>query len=64
MSLAHAIQSILSSGLEKVRDINRRYATPRIPMSQAVRISLLVLRIYLFLLVGLLIYKFYTVVAS
>jgi hypothetical protein len=64
MSLAHAIQSILSSGLEKLRDINRRYAKPRIPMSPAVRLSLLVLRIYLFVLVGLLVYKFYTVVAS
>ena len=64
MSLAHAVHSILSSGLEKVRDINRRYAKPRIPMSPAVRLSLLVLRIYLFVLVGLLIYKFYTVVAS
>ncbi len=58
------MKSALSGGLEKVRDINRRYATPRIPMSPAVRISLLVLRIYLFVLVGLLIYKFYTVVAS
>ena len=64
MSLAHALRSVLSGGLEKVRDINRRYAKPRIPMSPAVRVSLLVLRIYLFVLVGLLIYKFYTVVAS
>lgn len=64
MSFAHALQSIVSSGLEKVRDINRRYAKPRIPMSPAVRIALLVLRIYLFVLVGLLIYKFYTVVPS
>ncbi len=64
MSLAHVVKSALSGGLEKVRDINRRYATPRIPMSPAVRISLLVLRIYLFVLVGLLIYKFYTVVAA
>ncbi len=64
MSFAHVLRSVVSGGLEKVRDINRRYAKPRIPMSRAVRIALLVLRIYLFLLVGLLIYKFYTVVAS
>ena len=64
MSFTHVLQSVASGALEKVRDINRRYAKPRIPMSPAVRRSLLVLRIYLFLLVGLLIYKFYTVVAS
>jgi hypothetical protein len=62
MPFAHAVQSALSGGLQKVREINRRYAKPRIQMSPAVRVALLVLRIYLFVLVGLLIYKFYTVV--
>ena len=42
----------------KIREINQRYATPQIEMSPAVRASLLALRIYLLLLVGLLIYKF------
>ena len=35
--------------------------TPRIEMSGTVRLALLVLRIYLFTLVGLLVYKFITV---
>jgi len=44
--------------IRKFRAINARYATPRITMSPVVRASLLVLRIYLVLLVGLLLYKF------
>jgi len=64
MPFGHALQSVVSDGLQKVREINRRYAKPRIAMSPAVRLALLVLRIYLLLLVGLLIYKFYSTVAS
>jgi hypothetical protein len=64
MTFIHALQSVISDGAEKVREINRRYAKPRIAISPAVRISLLVLRIYLLLLVCLLLYKFYTVVSS
>ncbi len=44
--------------LRKIREINQRYAEPRIEMSGAVRLSLLVLRAYLLVLVGLLLYKF------
>ncbi len=47
----------------KIREINRRYAEPRIEMSGAVRMSLLALRVYLLALVGLLVYKFILVVA-
>jgi len=50
--------------VRKFRSINARYRTPRIRMSPAVRTSLLVLRIYLVLLVGLLLYKFVMVVAG
>jgi len=45
-----------------VRAINRRYAKPRLQMSQPVRWALLSLRFYLLTLVGLLFYKFITVV--
>jgi len=48
----------LSRVIRKFRAINARYAVPRIRMSPAVRISLLVLRVYLVLLVALLLYKF------
>lgn len=42
----------------KIRDINQRYAQPRIEISRAVRLSLLALRVYLLFLVLLLVYKF------
>ncbi len=44
----------------KIREINRRYAVPRIKMSRTKRAVLLVLRIYLIALVILLAYRFYT----
>ena len=42
----------------KIREINARYREPRIAMSGTVRLSLLALRLYLFALVGLMVYKF------
>lgn len=42
----------------KIREINHRYSKPHIEMSLGVKISLLALRIYLFVLVGLILYKF------
>jgi hypothetical protein len=62
MSLGHAIQAMISRNADKVRAINRRYANPRLVMSPAVRVSLLCLRFYLLFLVGLLFYKFITLV--
>jgi hypothetical protein len=61
MSLVQSIGTTIAGHVEKIRQVNRRYATPRIKMSRAVRVSLLTLRIYLFVLVGLLAYKFITV---
>ncbi len=48
----------------KLREINARYRTPRLAMSRAVRVSLMVLRIYLVALVALMLYKFVTMVGS
>ena len=48
--------SALRNLFEKITAINARYREPRIEMSGAVRISLLVLRVYLLALVGLMIY--------
>jgi hypothetical protein len=53
---------MLSGNIAKVRAINARYAKPRLIMSPAVRWALLALRFYLLTLVGLLGYKFYTLV--
>ncbi len=44
----------------KIREINRRYAVPRIRMSRRKRLVLLGLRLYLIVLVVLLAYRFYT----
>jgi hypothetical protein len=46
----------------KIREINARYRKPRIEMSGRVRASLLALRLYLFALVGLMVYKFVALV--
>ncbi len=54
------IRNFISHNYAKVRDINKKYATPNIEMSGAVKFSLLCLRLYLVFLVGLLIYKFIT----
>lgn len=64
MPLVKPIGASITKQMEKIREINRRYATPRISMSTAVRISLLTLRVYLFVLVGLLAYKFITVLTQ
>ncbi|MFI4889034.1 MAG: hypothetical protein ACHQIL_00730 [Steroidobacterales bacterium] len=47
---------------DKIAAINARYRAPRIEMSGAVRISLMVLRVYLLGLVLLMIYKFVLIV--
>jgi len=46
----------------QIREINARYSKPGIHVTPMVRICLLILRFYLFLLIGLLVYKFITVV--
>lgn len=50
--------------ISKVREINHKYAHPRIQMSGGVKLALLFLRIYLLFLVVLLAYKFATLVGA
>jgi len=50
--------------LAKLHEINARYHKPRIQMSGAVRLSLMALRLYLFALVGLMVYKFVLIVTG
>lgn len=45
----------------KVREINKKYATPKIKLSRGTRLALLALRLYLIILVILLAYKFFTI---
>lgn len=56
--------SALRNLVAKIRTINARYREPRIEMSAAVRLSLLVLRVYLLALVALMIYKFVLIVTQ
>jgi hypothetical protein len=56
--------SAFSNLYAKIRAINARYHEPRIAMSGAVRLSLLVLRVYLLALVALMIYKFVLIVTQ
>ena len=48
----------------RIGEINRRYRAPQVKMTPGVKIALFLLRIYLLLLVGILFFKFFTVVAG
>ncbi len=48
--------------LDKIAAINRKYSVPRTEISTAARVSLLFLRVYLLFLVGLMIFKFITLI--
>jgi hypothetical protein len=48
----------------KIAAINARYREPRIEMSRAVRVALMVLRVYLLALVALMVYKFVLIVTQ
>jgi hypothetical protein len=52
----------LSRLFRKLRAINERYREPRMVLSPLVRKALLALRIYLFALVALMLFKFITLV--
>jgi hypothetical protein len=53
---------LIQRAINKVREINERYRTPKIKMSRGVKIALVFLRLYLLFLVVILIYKFVTTV--
>ena len=44
--------------VSRVRAVNEKYREPRLPMTPLVRASLIGLRVYLFTLVGLMLFKF------
>jgi hypothetical protein len=56
--------STLRNLFDKFATINSRYREPRIEMSRAVRLSLLLLRVYQLALVALMIYKFVLIVTQ
>jgi len=52
------IPEFLKNTINTVKSINKKYATPQVKMTPLVKLSLLSLRIYLLFLVGILVYKF------
>jgi uncharacterized membrane protein len=50
----------LANTWKKVREVNAKFKTPRVKMTRMVAISLFLLRFYLFFLVAILLYKFWT----
>jgi len=45
----------------KIREINRKYAKPRATMTKGTGLALLILRVYLIILMGILFFKFITI---
>ena len=56
------IGSFIRESTGKIRSINQKYATPKIKLSGGAKFALLLLEIYLIFLVGLLAYKFWTII--
>jgi hypothetical protein len=56
------ISEFIKSTLSTVNSINRKYAQPQIKMTRWVKFSLLSLRLYLLFLIGILVYRFITLV--
>lgn len=54
------ILEFLTNTINTVKSINRKYATPQVKMTPLVKLCLLTLRVYLLFLVGILVYKFIT----
>jgi len=50
--------SVFGRFVSKVREINHRYREPKIKLTKWTRAILLTLRVYLFFLVGILVYAF------
>ena len=56
------INKLFENRFTKIREINKKYAQPRLAMSKSTKFGLLFLRIYLTIIIGLLVYKFLTLI--
>jgi hypothetical protein len=54
------ILEFFKNTLSTVKSINQKYAKPQIKMTRGVKFALLSLRLYLLFLVGVLVYRFIT----
>ncbi len=64
VSIAGLLKKFMQRRFGSIIEINRRYRQPRIKMTPATRVLLLLLRIYLILLVLILFYKFFTIITG
>ena len=58
----HPLRNMIDRVVASVRDINQKYRQPRVQITPGVKFALLALRLYLFIMVGLLLYKFITLI--
>jgi len=56
------MKGFMQDMVDRVREINEKYKTPRVKMNRWVAAVLLLLRLYLLCLVLLLVFKFYTII--
>jgi len=61
-SFAKKAMNAFTGQFRIIREINKKYAKPRIKMTKWVKIALLGIRLYLIVLVIILVYKFITMV--
>jgi hypothetical protein len=55
-----AIRGVFGTRFRPFVEITRKYKTPRIKMTRSVKIALLALRLYLIVMIGILVFKFFT----
>ncbi|MFA4947041.1 MAG: hypothetical protein WC674_00840 [Candidatus Krumholzibacteriia bacterium] len=60
--LSRRIAGFVGNMVSQISAINKKYATPHVKTTPAVRVALVFLRFYLLALVGILVYKFITLV--
>jgi hypothetical protein len=56
------IKKFYEHNFDKIIELNEKYAAPKIEMSPAVKFSLLALKFYVLLIIGLLVYRFITLI--
>ncbi|MGA2141573.1 MAG: hypothetical protein ABSG94_04030 [Brevinematales bacterium] len=52
--------NMINGFLKSISEINKKYRTPTIQITPWVKVSLFILRMYLLILVGLLVFRFIT----
>jgi len=53
-------KNIFIKARSSIREINQKYSKPRIKMTRGVKFALISLRVYLFVIIAVMLYKFLT----